>query len=268
MGRGMTPEEVDKVADEVEQNRMPLLDHLIELRTRMMWAGGALILGMLVSLAVVDEIYAWLVAPFQLAILEAGVEGGLAIVNSPFEGIYTWLRVAFFGGLAMASPVIALQGWLFVAPGLYSSEKKVIIPLAITSTGLFFGGALFCYYVIFPYAFPFFLQVIDAQATLSISGYLSAILKMMAAFGASFQLPVVTFFLARIGLIDHKDMVGSFRYAVVAIFALAAVITPPDVLTQSLLAGPLIVLYCISIGVAWLFTTKDRSLELTTTADS
>ena len=244
--------------DEVEKNRMPLLDHLRELRTRIMWSVLAVGLGMLISLAFTEEIYAFLTSPFVIALEESGVEGGLSIVTSPFEGVYTWLRVAFFGGLAISSPMLALQAWMFVAPGLYSSEKRLVIPLATVSTALFFAGAGFCYYVIFPFAFPFFLKVIEAEASLSISGYLSAILKMMTAFGVCFQLPVATFFAARIGVLDHKDMIGGFRYAVVGIFVLAAIITPPDVLTQSLLAAPMIVLYILSIGVAWLFTTKVR----------
>ena len=254
--------DVDEVIDEVEQHRMPLLEHLRELRNRILWSVVAVGLGMLISLAFVQEIYDFLTSPFNVALQEAGVEGGLSIVTSPFEGVYTWLRVAFFGGLAISSPMLALQAWLFIAPGLYSSEKKVVIPLATCSTGLFFGGAAFCYYVIFPFAFPFFLQVIEAEASLSISGYLSAIMKMMGAFGVCFQLPIATFFMARVGLIDHTDMIQGFRYAVVGIFVLAAIITPPDVLTQSLLAAPLIVLYILSIGIAWLFTTKVRDTAL------
>ena len=245
--------------DEVESHRMPLMDHLRELRTRMVWSGVAMALGMCVSLGFTQEIYAWLTEPFVVAIAEAGVEGGLSLVTSPFEGVYTWLRVAFFGGLTLASPVIAFQVWLFVAPGLYSSEKRVVLPLAMCSTALFLGGALFCYRVIFPFAFPFFLQIIEAEASLSISGYLSAVIRMMGAFGLCFQLPIVTFFIARIGLIDHRDMISGFRYAIVGIFGIAAVITPPDILTQSLLAGPLIVLYIFSVGVAWMFTTKQRT---------
>lgn len=245
--------------DEVEAHRMPLIEHLRELRTRVMWSAGALGLGMIVSLSFTTEIYGWLTAPVVLALEESGVPGGLAIVNSPFEGIYAWLRVAFVGAVALASPMIALQTWLFVAPGLYRTERRIVLPLAAASTALFIAGALFAYYVIFPFAFPFFLQVIDAQASLSVSGYLSAVIRMMGAFGVCFQLPIASFFLARMGLVDHRDLAGAFRYAVVAIFAVSALITPPDVITQILLALPLIALYLFSIGVAWLFTTKDRS---------
>lgn len=248
----------DKVLDEVEEHRMPLIEHLRELRTRLMWSAAALGLGMIGSLGFTDQIYAWLTRPFVVALEEAGVVGGLSIVNSPFEGVYTYLYVAFVGAVTLALPMIALQMWLFIAPGLYKTERNVVVPLTFVSTVLFVAGALFAYYVIFPFAFPFFLQVIDAQANLSLQGYMSAVMRMMLAFGVCFQLPVATFFAARMGLIDHRDLINGFRYAVVGIFVVAAIITPPDVLTQTLLAIPLIALYFVSIGVARIFTTKVR----------
>lgn len=248
--------DVQGLLDEVERNRMPLLEHLRELRTRLMWSIAALTLGMMASLGYAEQIYDWLTAPFINAITATGVDGGLSMVNSPFEGVYTYLWVAFIGGLALASPMVVLQIWLFIAPGLYTSEKRLVVPLAFSSTLLFGAGALFCYYLIFPFAFPWFLQVIDVQANLSVAGYLEATLKMMGAFGLSFQLPIAVFVLARMGLIDHHDMVQYIRYAIVAIFVVAAIITPPDVLTQCLLALPLMFLYVVSIGVAWAFTTK------------
>lgn len=255
--------DVKGLLDEVERNRMPLLEHLRELRTRLIWSIVALSLGMAASLGFAEQIYNWLTAPFIQAIASSGVSGGLSMVNSPFEGVYTYLWVAFIGGLAIASPMVTLQIWLFVAPGLYSSEKRLVVPLAASSTLLFASGALFCYYLIFPYAFPWFLQVIDVQANLSVAGYLEATLKMMGAFGLSFQLPIVVFVLARMGLIDHRDMIDYIRYATVAIFVVAAIITPPDVLTQLLLSAPLMALYVVSIGVAWAFTTKVREAPAT-----
>lgn len=251
------PDPVDPF-DEVEASRMPLLEHLRELRRRLLISAAALGIGMVVSLAFVDPMYAWLTRPFVQALADAGVQGGLSIVNSPFEGIYTWLLVAFGGAVVLSLPVVALQLWLFVAPGLYRTERRVVLPLAFASTALFLGGGLFAYYVIFPFAFPFFLGVVDAQANLSLQGYLSAVVRMMVAFGSCFQLPIVTVFAARLGLVDHRDMIWAFRYAVVAIFVVAAVITPPDVLTQILLALPLVVLYVVSIGLARIFSTKVR----------
>jgi sec-independent protein translocase protein TatC len=245
-------------ADPVEEHRMPLLEHLRELRDRVVWSALSLTIGMLICLAFANDIYSWLTQPFLQAIEDVGVEGGLSIVHSPFEGIYTYLRVSFVGGVVLSLPMIAYQVWLFVAPGLYSDERRVVWPLAFSSSALFLLGGAFAYYVIFPAAFPMFLSVIDAQANLSIDGYLSGVVRMMLAFGLCFQLPVVTWFLARIGLIDHRDMVGGFRYAFVAMFIIAALITPPDVLTQSLLAIPMVILYLIGIIIAWLFSTKVR----------
>ena len=242
----------------VDQYRMPLLDHLSELRKRLIISMAALILGMILAMLNVEPLFAWLAQPFETALETTGVEGGLSIVTSPFEGVYTYLKVGVFGGFIFALPVVVYQVWQFVAPGLYKTEQQVVYPLALASTSLFILGAAFCYYVMFPVAFPFFLQVVDASASLSLSGYLSTVVKMMLAFGVCFQLPVGVFFLARMGLVDHHDMRRGFRYAVVGLFMLAALITPPEVLTQVLLAVPLVILYGLSIGVAWATTTKVR----------
>jgi sec-independent protein translocase protein TatC len=248
----------DQPLDEVEAHRMPLIEHLRELRRRLMVAAASVVVGMLISLAFTDQILAFLTAPALIALEEANIEGGLSMVNSPFEGINVYLRAAFLGALVLSSPVVSLQAWLFVAPGLYGNERRTVIPLTLSSTFLFLLGAAFAYYVIFPYAFPFFFSVVEAQVNLSLEGYLGAVIKMMMAFGASFQLPVVVYFLARLGLIDHIDMLRGFRYAIVAIFIVAAIITPPDVLTQVLLSIPLTILYGVGIVVAWLFSTKKR----------
>jgi sec-independent protein translocase protein TatC len=216
---------------------------------------------MILAMMNVEPIFTWLTHPFEVALEVTGVEGGLAIVTTPFEGVYTYLKVGVFGGLVLALPVVVYQVWLFVAPGLYKTEQQVVYPLALASTVLFILGAAFCYYVMFPVAFPFFLEAVDARASLSLSGYLSTVVKMMLAFGICFQLPVGVFFLARMGLVDHHDMRRGFRYAVVSLFMLAALITPPEVLTQVLLAVPLVILYVLSIGVAWVATTKVREQD-------
>jgi len=248
-----------QTADEMDEHRMPLLDHLRELRNRVLWAAGALAIGMMISLNFVDEIYAWMTDPFLVACEDAGIKGGLAMVNTPFESIYTWLAVAFFGGVVLALPVIALQAWLFIAPGLYNTEKRVVLPLAFSSTVLFLMGASFAYYVMFPIAFPFFLTILELDISLSVSGYLKAIVKMMIAFGLCFQLPVISWFLARMGLIDHIDMTKGFRYAVPCIFLFAALLTPPDPLTQTALGIPLVILYGVGIVVAYFASTKVRT---------
>jgi sec-independent protein translocase protein TatC len=252
------PRRDQEPADEVDANRMPLIEHLRELRNRLMWSIGALVVGTCVSMAFVDEIIAFITAPVTDTLAEYGIQGGLSIVNSPFEGMTVWFDAALIGGVTLASPVIAWHVWGFVAPGLYHTERRLVGPLALSSTALFLLGTSFAYYALFPVAFPFFFTVVPAEVSLSIEGYLNAVLKMLVAFGVSFQLPVAVFFLARLGLVDGRDLVEWTRYAIVAIFVIAAIITPPDVLSQILLAIPLLGLYVISVGVAAVFTTKVR----------
>ncbi|MCB9665566.1 MAG: twin-arginine translocase subunit TatC [Alphaproteobacteria bacterium] len=246
--------------DELEASRMPLMDHLVELRNRVMYATGALILGSLVGLAYAQQFFDVLRMPFVDACQDAGLVCKIVLMKNPFEGVFTYFKLALLSGALLASPVVFYQVWAFVAPGLYKTERRVVFPLAVSSATLFLMGAAFCFYVMLPFAFPFFIQVLgpEIESTISADGYLSSLVSMLLAFGASFQLPVVIFFMASAGLVDHRDLLKGFRYAVVAIFAFAAVITPPDPLTQALLAMPLILLYGVGIGVAWLVSTKKR----------
>ncbi len=241
---------------EVDEYRMPLMEHLRELRNRLIIALLAVTVCVVVAFYFSVDIFDWLVEPMNLALAERG-EGTMAITD-PLEGVYTYLKVAVMAGFFAASPVVFHQAWMFVAPGLYDQERRMVLPLVFSSTALFLGGVAFGYFVIFRYGFSFFLSVIDTDtaAVLSINAYLMTATKLLGAFGACFQLPVVVFFLARIGLINARDMLRSFRYAIVAIFVLAALLTPPDPLTQVLMAGPLTILYGLSIAVAALFSTK------------
>jgi sec-independent protein translocase protein TatC len=194
--------------------------------------------------------------------LRANDAGTMAIL-APLEGVVTYLKVAVASGFFLATPVIAWQVWSFVGPGLYAREKKIILPLAVASTALFAGGAAFGYFVIFEYAFGFFLSVTagTAEAVMSMEAYLKTATRLLLAFGLSFQLPVVVFFLARIGLIDARDMIKGFKFSIVAIFAVAALITPPDILTQSLMAAPLVLLYGVGVIIAAIVSTKKRDEE-------
>ncbi len=279
--------EPEDAADEVERHRMPLIEHLRELRTRVIYAAIAVGIGMVVSLVMVDTMYAVLTAPLRLVIPEAGgvhpdidglyrsvlgetmtawaskvqVKGTLAITSSPLEGIYTYFRVALWGGVGMSIPVVSWQVWQFIAPGLYNTERRLVYPLVFFSSLLFLAGGSFAFFVILPLALPFFLTVLDAEALLSVEGYLGTVVRMTIVFGACFQLPVVTWFLAKLGLIDHIDMIKGFRYSIVGIFLVAAIVTPPEVLTQVVLAVPLILLYGVGIVVAWFSSTKVREPE-------
>ena len=245
--------------DPVESYRMPLMEHLRELRRRLIvvLVAGGIAFG--VCFNWVNDIWAFLVAPMEVVLAASGREATMAMTE-PLEGFLTLLKVAGVAALGMSSPVIFYQIWKFVAPGLYDKEKRVVMPLVFSSTVLFLGGAAFCYYVIFGYAFPFFIGITgnEIAALLKISSYLNFVTRLLIAFGVCFQLPVIIFFLARIGLIDHRDMIRFFRYAVVGIFLVASILTPPDVISQILMAGPLIVLYGVGIIVARVFSTKNR----------
>lgn len=239
-----------------DEYRMSILDHLRELRRRLivaMWAVGLAFVG---CFAFADPIFQFVAAPMNEALHATG-KGSLAVTEAT-EGLFVHMRVAGFTGLLIASPVLFWQVWKFVAPGLYDRERRWVLPLVTASTSLFVGGAAFAYYVVFRYGFPVFLKMNgdEVTAVITISSYLSFATTVMAAFGVAFQLPVVVFFLARVGLINHVDMIRGFRYSLVLIFVIAAILTPPDVLSQLLMAGPLVVLYLVGIVVARFASTK------------
>jgi sec-independent protein translocase protein TatC len=231
--------------------RMPLTAHLEELRWRIVRA--------LLAVAVAFALSWWFVEPLFALLLRPLValrhSDSLVIGTGVTEAFFTKLKVAFIAALFLSSPVIFFQAWRFVAPGLYQSEKRLALPFAVAASVFFVLGATFCYTAVFPVGFQFFLSEYDSVAItpqLRVSEYLSFAARMLLAFGVTFELPVVTFFLARLGLITHRTLLGSARYAIVVIFIVAAVLTPgPDVASQLLMAAPLLVLYALSIGVAY-----------------
>lgn len=243
--------------DPVETYRMPLLEHLHELRRRLITSLIAIAVTVALCFGFAEELWRLLVAPMNEALQETG-RGTMAMTN-PVEGFMTYMRVAIIAGLSLASPVIFYQIWKFVAPGLYPKEQRLILPLVVGSTTLFMAGVLFCYVVVFRFAFPIFLTVTpeDVQAVVSMDSYLSVASMLLLAFGICFQLPVVIYLLSVLGLISHRDMIRFFRYAMVAIVVLASVLTPTtDILSMMLMAVPLTGLYVLSIGVSWAFSTK------------
>ena len=244
--------------DPVADYQMPLMDHLRELRNRLIVSIVSIVFCMCVAFTMAPQIWAFLSTPMTQAIEAQG--HGMMAITSPIEGIVTYLRVAFITGLFISAPVVFYQFWAFVAPGLYPPEQKTVLPLVFASTALFLLGAVFGYAVIFRYAFPFFLAIVEghAESVISISAYLSTATRMLFAFGLCFQLPVIAYFLSRIGLIDAKDMRTGFKYAIVGMFVVSALITPPDIMTQILMAGPLISLYGVGMLVAKLTSTKKR----------
>jgi sec-independent protein translocase protein TatC len=236
---------------------LPILEHLVELRNRVVWSALATLISVAICFAYVGPIWDFLVAPLNQA-LEATGKGSLA-THDVFEGIITQLKVSLLAGILLASPIISYQVWKFIFPALTEKEASLVLPVSFASTLLFAGGVTFGYSVIFEYLFPFALEVTadNVEAVLSISSYLGTSTKLLLAFGLSFQLPVVVFMLSKLGLVHHRDMMTFFRYAVVIILIISALLTPPDPLSQMLMAIPLIALYGVSIIIAFIFSTKE-----------
>ncbi len=234
-----------------------LKPHLVELRKRLAISIFAVMICFGLCFLFWNPLLAWMTAPLKQA-LPVGSNIVFTQVQEPF---FTAMKVAFFAGLILALPVIFWQFWLFVAPGLYENEKKYVIPFVISATFMFICGAAFCYYVVVPLGFQFLInfggQLFTAMP--SIGEYVGFFTKILIAFGISFELPVITFFLAKIGLIDDVILKKYFRYAIIVIFTFSAIVTPPDVLSQFLMAVPLLGLYGLSILIAKSASQKDES---------
>ncbi|MEO1091195.1 MAG: twin-arginine translocase subunit TatC [Pseudomonadota bacterium] len=238
---------------DIDDREMPLLDHLIELRTRLMYACGAIFLGFVVCYFFAPQIYAFLVQP--LADIYEGQTGRRMIYTGLAEAFFTYLKVAFFAGAFLTFPFVAFQVWLFIAPGLYRNEKKAFMPFLIATPVLFFTGGAIVYYLIFPLAWRFFLSFetsgvdgsLPIQLEARVSEYLDLVMKLIFAFGLCFQLPVALTLMGRVGLVTSEQLARNRKYAVVLTFVVAAVLTPPDIISQVGLALPVLLLYEISI---------------------
>jgi sec-independent protein translocase protein TatC len=243
----------DETKDEVESEKMPLIQHLVELRNRLLWSIGALVIGFVLCYLVAEEIYTFLVQP--LADLMEGQPGRRLIYTGLHEAFFTYLKVAFFGSVCLTFPIVAGQLWAFVAPGLYKHERRAFLPFLMATPVLFLMGASLVYYLIFPLAWKFFISFEQAGGvgTLAIvmepkvNEYLALVMKLIFAFGLSFQLPVVLMLMARAGMVSSKGLAAKRKYAVVVTFGAAALLTPPDVISQIGLGIPILLLYEISI---------------------
>jgi len=240
--------------DSVESFKMPLLDHLVELRRRLMYSVLAILVLFIVSYVFATDIYGFLVQPLADILAEKGAERRM-IFTALHEAFFTYVKVAFFAAMFLGFPVLAVQVWKFVAPGLYKNERHAFLPFLIATPGLFFLGGAMAYYVIFPLAWRFFLGFelsgdsggLPIQLEAKVDQYLSLVMQLIFAFGLCFEMPVVLILLARVGLFSSQDMRQKRRYAVVVAFVCAAVLTPPDVISQIGLALPIILLYEMSI---------------------
>jgi sec-independent protein translocase protein TatC len=257
------PQEVDPLIDELEDARdaegarMSFLEHLDELRRRLFISVGALAAGFGISLFFIDRIFAFIMRPLQ-QVLPAG---GKLIYNEPTEAFILYMKIAALTGLILAAPVVLWQIWKFIAPGLYTNEKRYAIPFVFFATFFFVTGALFSHYVVFPWAWAFFASFGAAtdylEFTPKIAPVFSLYAKMLLSFGLIFQMPTLVFFLARMGMVTPRFLIHNTKYAILIIFIAAAVLTPgPDVVSQALMAAPMMLLYALSIVIAWVFAKR------------
>ena len=229
---------------------MPFTAHLAELRSRLIKSALAVAVAFFACYAVVDEIFAVLAAPLR----RLQIRGLMLIGTAVTEAFFTKLRVSFVAAVMLALPVLLWQAWQFIAPGLYEHEKRYTRSFVFFGSLFFLAGASFCYAIVIQQGLNFLLhryEAIHIQPLIQVGDYLSLVSRLVLAFGVMFELPVLAFFLARVGLIDHRFLIRHSRYAIIAIALFAAVLTPPDLVSQVLLMVPLTLLYGISIVVAY-----------------
>lgn len=246
----------------IEASRAPLLEHLLELRRRLIWSLLGFVGAFVFCYFFAEQIYAFLTHPLAAAF--EGQPGRRMIFTALYETFFTYLKVAAFGALCLSFPIIASQIWMFVAPGLFRTERRAFLPFLVATPVLFTLGAALVYYGLMPVAIRFFLGfespggpgALPIQLEAKVADYLDLIMSLIFAFGLSFQLPVLLTLMGRVGLVSSDFLKRNRRYAIVFAFVVAAVLTPPDVLSQLALAIPLILLYEASVWSVWLIEKR------------
>ena len=261
----------DTEKDEIEKSSAPLMEHLIELRRRLIWSIGGFFVAFLVCFFFAKKLFNLLVIPFKWATQWAGLDPHKVelIYTAPQEFFFTQVKLAMFGGMVIAFPLIATQIYKFIAPGLYKNERNAFLPFLIASPILFLMGASLVYFFFTPMVMWFFLAMqqtgTDDQVQISllpkVSEYLSLIMTLIFSFGLVFQLPVVTSLMTRVGMLSSKALVEKRKWAIVIAFVVAAVLTPPDPMSQIGLAIPTIILYEVSIWAARLIERDQEQAE-------
>jgi sec-independent protein translocase protein TatC len=241
--------------DDGAGGKMSFLEHLDELRTRLIACVYALIVGCVVAFVFVGQIQQFIMLPLY----ELMPNGTKFMYTAPTEGFMLMMKIGALAGLFVALPFIILQLWLFIAPGLYANEKRFAIPFVLLGTVFFLSGAAFSHYIAYPYTWKFFLgfETSYLEFRPKVSDVFSLWVKMLLAFGVIFQMPTIVFFLARMGMVTAGFLIRHTKYAILIIFILGAVLSPgTDVVSQALMAGPMIVLYGVSIVIAWMFAKR------------
>ena len=236
----------------MDETKLPLTEHLAELRGRIFKVLIACVIGTALAWSFTEEIFGFLLEP---AVAALGGEDRPLQAIAPTEIFFTYLKCALLAGLIFALPVIFWQIWAFVSPGLYPGEKNTILPFVLVSSALFTGGAVFGYTIVFPLMFEF-LSGFDSEFVRSawtMREVFALTTRLFLAFGVAFELPVAVFFLAMAGIVDAPTLLRGTPYAVLAVFITAAILTPPDWVSQIFLAVPMVALYLLGVGVAWLF---------------
>lgn len=241
------------------EDKIPFTAHLEELRQRLIVCFVAVGIGFVVAYGFKEKLFQILTRPL-ISVMQTG--DNMIFTGLP-EAFFTYLKVAFLAGIMLAAPVIIYQFWMFVAPGLYHKEKRLLVPIVLLSSIFFIGGALFGYFIVFPFGFKFFLGfATDSIRPLpSMKEYLAFAAKLLLAFGLVFELPLIITFLAKLGLVSVDFLKKNRKYALLLFFVFAAILTPPDVVTQIMMALPLMVLYEISIIGARIFGKKESIQE-------
>ena len=251
--------DLDVIDDDGAGARMSFLEHLDELRKRLIRCVIGMVVGVLIAFIFLNRIFQFVLVPLQQAL----PDGGKFITTEGPEYFILYLKVGLLAGLFVAMPLILWQLWLFIAPGLYAHEKRFAIPFVLFASIFFFMGAAFAHYIAFPWTWDFFIRFSSSEFVTfmpKIGPTFSLYVRVILAFGVIFQMPTLVFFLARMGLVTARLLVKNTKYAVLIIFILAAVLSPGgDVASQLLMAGPMLILYALSIGVAWIFGKKKRT---------
>ncbi|MBN1907521.1 MAG: twin-arginine translocase subunit TatC [Deltaproteobacteria bacterium] len=242
-----------------EEAKQPFMSHLEELRKRLINAFIAIGVAFCCAYYFAEELFGFLIAPLTKAMPEGS---SLIFTNLP-EMFFIYLKTAFVAGILVASPVIFYQFWKFIAPGLYPNEKRYVVPFVTSSTILFISGAMFGYFVVFPFGFQFFLGFANEnlRAMPSVQQYFGFASKMLLAFGLVFELPVLMFFMSKMGLVSVASMKKKRKYAILMAFVVSAILTPPDVVTQCMMAVPLVLLYEVGIFFSR-FARPDKKEEV------